>query len=127
MIVPGLARLLCLTGGAPEAAEAGKLLALALQAAPANSTELAELEGLALLKQRKPSEAVQRLNALARTAPSAKGKFYLALALLETGSKKEAEVAWQQALRRGLKKFELHRAEFSSWEKLETELAPKPK
>ena len=127
LIVPGLARLLCLTGGAPEAAEAGKLLALALQAAPANSTELAELEGLALLKQRKPSEAVQRLNALARTAPSAKGKFYLALALLETGSKKEAEVAWQQALRRGLKKFELHRAEFSSWEKLETELAPKPK
>lgn len=125
LVVPGLARLLCLTGGPAEASEAGRLSAEASKGAPVNADELAELEGLALLKQGQAAKAVERLKAVGTTAPSPRGGFYLAAALLELGQKAEAVSARQLAIDRGLKQSEIHPLERTWWKKLSEELSKK--
>lgn len=124
-VVPGLTRLLCLTGKPSDAAEAERILTETLKLTPLNADELAELQGLAYLKQGQTQKAIDQLLGVMMTAPSQKGSLYLMAALMAAGQFEDAEKVRQRANIRGIKTHEWHRLEKEWWQKLVTELPEK--
>ncbi|MFL5245596.1 MAG: tetratricopeptide repeat protein [Gemmataceae bacterium] len=88
--------------------------------------EMLDTQGMVYLARKEAKVAIEKLQLSLQLKPSPTKQFHLAQAHLMNNDDKAARLAWQEAIKNGLKKDRLHPLEKEAFDKLEARMAGNP-